>query len=383
MAGNNDSNGELSLSIAGSDEPFALVGREQHFGPDDWAWQFLRLNHSYQRDYATALEAHDPEDDCPPGALAIPKKHRERKIRIKERYCRMRYGLSTWLDPQNTRLPQLNRGESWFFPLNRSPDSPEEPSLRVAVEGVFAYWKVPFLGSFDRKRAERAGVTMQLFSRQDVWFAVDCSVPPFAQMKSVELISRLYRDWLREMKAEMHSRDANSPKFLPLKECSWFEAEAFDTASAPAEKVAPNTVWFAIRIDVLEPIKEQVKEHLGRLNAKYLDLCKKGSAEPPVRERFRIELKGPRDDDGEYLSDGNFLKALVICAQLAQRGLDEDGTTQFIRKHAEKSLKAEPQTLSNRDNWNLGFLTRVVNYREHARSFVKGGYRWLVHAKKP
>ena len=374
---------ELSLGLAGFDTPFALIGREKHFGPEDWAWQFLRLNHSYQREYAKALANHDPDDDCPTGSLALPRQHSERRIRVSENYCRMRYGLSTWLDPKNQQLPDLRRGESWFIPLTRSPDTPEDPRLRVAVESVFAYLKVPFFDSFDRSRAERAGFTVHSYSRQDVWFAVDCSVPPNAQMKSVEVISRMYRNCLREIKAEMHPRDLTISGFLPLKECPWFEAETFNSASAVADDVQPSEVWCAIRVDVLGSINDQVKDHLGKLNTTYLDHCKNGLAKPPIRERFRNELKGPLDIDGNQLTDGNFLKALVICAQLAQSGLDESQTVQFIIKHAEKSLKEEPGEQSVRDKWNLAFSTRTVNYREHARAFVKGGYRWLVHAQKP
>lgn len=374
---------DLSLCIAGHDAPFALIGPEQNLGPDDWAWQFLRLNHSYQREYANALAQHDPDVDRPEGTFGVPQNHPERKIRFAERDCRKHFGLSTWLDPQYPRLPKLKRGESWFFPLTRSPDSPEDGARVVAVEGVFLYLPIPFLGRYDRKRAEKAGVAVHTFSRPDVWFAVDCSVPPAAQMKSVEMVSRTHRDWLNEMKAEMHPRFGNAPGLVPLKECSWFDAETFDTASAAAENVVPSSLWYAIRVDVLGPIKEQVKNHLTTLNQAYLDLCNTGLAQPPIRERFRHEVKGPRDEDGEYLSDGNFLKALVICAQLAQRGLSEAEMVVFMEENAAASVKGSFDLNSIRGQWVTTFESRAGNYREQARKFVKGGYRWLVHAQKP
>jgi hypothetical protein len=185
------------------------------------------------------------------------------------------------------------------------------------------------------------------------------------------------------MNAEMHRDYGNAPGFVPLKECSWFMSETFDSASAVADGVEPSSVWFAIRVDALGPIKEQVNVHLAKLNATHVDLLNSKSVIEPVRKRFRKELKGPRDDDGEYLSDGNFLKALVICAQLAQRGLDENASVAFITKDASKSLKAKPEAKSVRDLWNWDFPTRASKYRDDARSFVKGGYRWLVHAQKP
>jgi len=186
-----------------------------------------------------------------------------------------------------------------------------------------------------------------------------------------------------DMNAKVHRRIGDAPGFVALKECSWFLAETFDTASAVADGVDPSSVWYAIRVDAFGPIKEQVNEQLSKLNATYLDLLEKKSAVEPVRKRFRKELKGPRDDDGEQLSDGNFLKALVICAQLAQRGLDENASVAFITMQAEKSQKAKPEPQSARDLWNWDFPTRAAKYRDDARAFVKGGYRWLVHAQKP
>lgn len=374
---------ELSRRIAGVESPFALIGLETNFGPDDWAWQFLRLNRSYQRDYAIALAAHDPANNRPPGALSITRDHPERKIRVSEHLCRARYGLSTWLDPQEHRLPHLSRGESWFYPLSRTLDTPEDSRLQVAIEDIFAYSKLPFLGRYDRKRAQQAVIEVHSYFRPDVWFAIDCSVPPSAQMKSVEIVIRIYRDCLHDMNAVVKRQYDDAWRFVPLKECSWFLAETFDTASAVADGVDPSSVWYAIRVDALGPIKEQVKEHLSKLNATYLDLLKRKSAVEPVRKRFRKELKGPRDDDGEQLSDGNFLKALVVGAQLAQQGLDERQTVEFITKHAAKSGKEPPEERSARDKWNLNFVERAKNYREDARAFVKGGYRWLVHAQKP
>ena len=374
---------ELSLCIAGIDSPFALIGIENNFGPDDWAWQFLRLNTGYKRAYAKALDAHDPDDDRPLGAHFLGGNHPERKIRLSEGTCRMTYGLSTWLDPQKLRLPRLKRGESWFYPLAVCPDSPEDPLLQVAFEGIFSYKKVPFLGKFDRKRAKEAGYKVTTYSRSDVWFAVDCSVPPAAQLMTVEVVLRIYRDYLHDMNAVIHRRYGNDPGFLPPKDCSWFPTETFDDAWAVANGIEPSSVWSAIRVDALEPIKEQVTAHLSKLNATYLDLIDKNAVVEPVRKRFRKELSGPRDECGDQLSDGNFMKALAVCAQLAQHGLDEYETVRFITENAAKSGKGEPKVQSTRYIWNDSFPDRVANYREEARAFVKGGYRWLVHAQKP
>ena len=202
-------------------------------------------------------------------------------------------------------------------------------------------------------------------------------------MKSVEAISRMGRVQLRQLNAKRQPSVNSAREICPLRSCSWFDADTFETASAVADTVEPSTVWYAIRVDVLGPIKEQVSDYSGRLNSVYKGLCKNGAAPQPVRERFRYELKGECGEDGTQVTDGNFLKALVICAQLAQGGLDEDASVAFITQHSKKSIDSLPKRQSVRDKWNLNFHKRVSDYREHARVFVKGGYRWLVHAQKP
>jgi len=369
----------LSLSLAGLNAPFTLCGSERDFGPDDWAWQFLRLSTGYQREYAKALAIHKSATDDPLEEFNRLQTHPERKLCVSELVCRRQYGLSTWLDPQATRLPELNAGESWFYPLSRSIDSPEEPSLQLPLEGVFAYRDTSQLRKLRPTHVQDAGAHLQ----QCVWFAVDCSVPPTAQMKSVEAISRMGRAHLRKLNAKRQPSMNSSGEICPLRSCSWFDAETFETASAVADTVEPSTVWYAIRVDVLGPIKEQVSDFSGRLNSVYKELCKNGAALQPVRERFRYELKGRCAEDGMQVTDGNFLKALVICAHLAQGGLDEKASAVFIEQHAPTGFKGKRESQNIRNDWSADFPTRVSNYREHARSFVKGGYRWLVHAQKP
>ena len=369
----------LSLRIAGLNAPFTLCGSERDFGPDDWAWQFLRLSTGYQREYAKALASHKSATDDPLEVFNRRQTHPERKLCVSELVCRRQYGLSTWLDPQTTRLPELNAGESWFYPLTRSTDSPEEPSLQLPLEGVFAYSDTTQLRKLRPANVQDVWAHLQ----QWVWFAVDCSVPPTAQMKSVEAISRMGRVQLRQLNAKRQPSMNSAREICPLRSCSWFDADTFETASAVADTVEPSSVWYAIRVDVLGPIKEQVSDYSGRLNSVYKGLCKNGAALQPVRERFRYELKGECGEDGTQVTDGNFLKALVLCAQLAQSGLDEKASATFIELHAPTGFKGTRESQSVRNDWSAGLPTRVGNYREHARSFVKGGYRWLVHAQKP
>lgn len=203
-----------------------------------------------------------------------------------------------------------------------------------------------------------------------------------AQMESVEAISKMHRDWLRQLDAEIRP-GANAERFSLLKDSPWFDATAFDYASAGADGVDAGTLWCAIHIDVLGPLKEQIKDQQQKLSQAYLAHCASGAAQPPIRERFRHELVGPHDVDGSTLTDGHFLKALVICAQLALRGLDEYEIVNFVNEQAAPDIKGNLQPNSVRDEWATGLAKRVARYREHAKAFVRGGYRWLIHAKKP
>ncbi len=374
---------DLSLELATWDAPFVLVKTEQYFGPDDWAWQFLRLNHSYRRDYANALHDYRSDEESPEGAFWVTDSHQHRTARVAEQYCRKHYGLSTWLDPRYTRLPELGRGESWFFPLRRVVDSPETQCGMAPSEDVFSYYYPSNAGGYDERRAFGPHPSLQPAPSSAVWFAIDCSVPADAQMKTIETLSKVYQQGLGERKPEMPSGTQSEFEPLPLSSCPYFNVEKFEAASTLLGKHGAGTAWFAIRIETRGAIKGQIEKSLRQINEIHRGLCQEGIVAPAFRERFRTELSGPLDESGVPLSDGYFLKALVICAQLSQFGLDEAGIVDFLVAHTSAKGNASPKKASVRDNWNLGLSDRVAKYREHARQFVKGGYRWLIHAQKP
>ena len=45
---------KLNLRISGLNAPFTLSGHERDFGPEEWAWEFLRLDPAYQDAYKVA-----------------------------------------------------------------------------------------------------------------------------------------------------------------------------------------------------------------------------------------------------------------------------------------------------------------------------------------
>jgi len=184
------------------------------------------------------------------------------------------------------------------------------------------------------------------------------------------------------MATTLHPKTRSGSACVELAKCRWFDIEGFDVASAASEDVNSALLWRAIRVDVLGPIKAQLQSYQKLLMPAYQSFCDVGYANPPIRKRFRYELTGKLDDDGRYVTDGSFLKGMVICAQLAQHGLDDNDIVRFLCNGTNPGVKDKTVSSVRRD-WDLSFSDRVIKYREEARAFVKGGYRWLVHAEKP
>lgn len=379
------SGSDLSLSLGTLDAPFALLGPEEYLKPDDWAWQFLRLKGDYKDDYAAALGESNPEDISPRGAFWITDRHPSRTVRVAERYCRKEYGLSTWLDPQHSRLPKLNAGESWFFPLRQAVDSPVVSGGDVPMEDVFSYYFVPQgRGVGDSRRSGvRKAIPANPEDRSKVWFAIDCSIPPAGQMTAVARLSEAWRECFMREKQKSHTGSNADSGIVPLPECSWFDMDKFKTASAVANSADPSLAWYTICVDVLGPIKEQLDSCSVLLNEKHQALYGEGIATEPILKRFRSELIGPRDVDGQILTDGHYLKALVICAQLAQKKLDASEIVEFIYRNASPSSKGKPEENGVRDKWVSNLEKRVVDYVKQAEPLVRWKYKWPVQAQKP
>jgi hypothetical protein len=375
---------DLSLRIAGSDSPFALIGLESRLGPEDWAWQFLRLNHSYQTEYAKASEQNNPDDESPAGSYFVTDKHEHRKVRFAEELCRDQFGLSTWLDPNCDRLPRLEKTESWFFPQMQVIDSPERMGSIVPMDGVFSYYYESGPSHWDKWRAPALGPEFSGQTSSKVWFAVDCSVPPAAQTMTIELLSEAHRNHFIERGLKRTSTVNLDLRLVTLETSARFHVNEF-TSIMGDDPPDPKLIWRAILIDTCGPIKEQVERYLSALNEIYHAIWKAKLIPPPFRERFHAELPGSKKKTGGHFSDGNFLKALVVCAQLSQRGLSAEQMEFFLRQHS-NPIESE-RTKSTTDNahkiWVAGFEQRLATYTEQAKSLVRGQYRWLVHTQNP
>ena len=161
-----------TLPLARGTRPFALSEDERHHNGDWWAWQFLRRNPFYRRDFVlsqtipnithwhansplTALQGKPPKSlpnavteldaryFCAHGNIlsgpvewpevgtcslsAYLREHPEVQasdIYLREFDSATTYGIAHWFDPDEAELPMLADGQSWFFCLT-------EPIWRV------------------------------------------------------------------------------------------------------------------------------------------------------------------------------------------------------------------------------------------------------------
>ena len=263
----------------------------------------------------------------------------------------------------------------------KSRSRPEDGLLPASKSGIFSEQSLVSTGPDNRGKFNERN---QLFSTPYVWFAIDCSVPPLAQLKSVEVVSIMRRDWLRFRDAKMRTHLNDDPIILPMDGCKWFMPSLLPLPFGASDKTTPGSLWVAIRIDVLGEVKTQMKSYANELTKKYLALCKTSAIRTPVLQKFKNGFSDPVDEAGHVLSDGHFLKERVVCAHLAGQGLSPDQIIEFIEESAIPLPEVVPKPMPNSvaDKWMLGHKNRIAIYCRSGMEFVNGGYRWLVHAQK-
>lgn len=380
---------DLNLCLFELETPFRLTKkgddqlvRDDLFSPEDWAWEFLRLNSDYQNAYEAAKSAKPLPNGDFSGAFNDSTKFKER-IRADEMTCRSRFGLSTWRDPKR-RLPKLpGRGGSWFYPLADCKNRPEDSFLPVTLPSLFGPRPLVPFGKKSRNAVEQVKDAHRLVASPCVWFAIDCSVPPIAQIATVEAIAKLRRDWLHIREADARpNMEGEIGAAVSIADCRWFIQDQFKVAGRAAEEADPADLWYAIRVDVQGGIPAQMKVWKQKLMSKNRELLKDEKAVPFIQENFK-DLFARVDDDGSPMSDGYFLKQRAICAQLSLSGLDAEGIVSYVKKHATMQGTARVLSDSKRGAWNKALEMRVKRYVSDGVKLVNGDYRWLVHAQKP
>lgn len=395
----------LSLKIEAGPAPFALTGKETMLGPEDWAWQFLRLNNDYRTAYATALEKQQHaagNETLQPGRVVL--RHACRNILADEDTCRNRFGLSTWLDPKQTRLPELERGESWFSPLSPIEitstqvcivppqlaalwphhNAHFETAFYVATNGVF--------GRAEKHNVENIFGERLRYRRPHLFFLVDSSVPPAGQLIEIE-------NFVRYVRKRMEGAVCTAPaRFRQRKTPATVEVLNEKLASAFLRQVAPPlargdsacdpaALWSVAKLDFRGALKENIAIIRDQLTKRHKELVANGVAAKPPRERPRHKLSAPRKTGAVVLTDGHGLKAYAVIAELRQiagRDLTPAEIERVIMERSCLDNSGQPDELPKLlDDWLANRVNRIKGYIEYARDFVAGDYRWLIYNQQP
>lgn len=175
-----------TLPLAPGNHPFALSAEELLLDGDWWAWQFLRRNPFYRRDYDLQANVPEPlvrrknqpiwigmgphpkglpdgygEFDCryfcahgqvlsgdvdwpickPLSLTSYLQRHPDIStldITIREFDSAVTYGITWWFDPSEPDLPPLATGQSWFYNLVEPLWEVGNPDIRL-VEAFYTH----------------------------------------------------------------------------------------------------------------------------------------------------------------------------------------------------------------------------------------------------
>lgn len=366
----------LSLRLQKSNSPFALDEKEEKFRPEDWAWQFLRLNENYNSGYKRALEQgtlrRKSDRHFTDGSMFANKRPPWKALLESESLCRKEFGISTWLNPSNKILPPLSDDESWFFPLAMTFPISESFLGAPISKNVFGY------GDPRASSTPKKDVRLRNYDNHSsaVWFIVDCAVPIESQILSIKVVARMYREWLKN-----HCPDSRRPvagsKALKLEDCRvWHRRKKSSSSISMDKNDKAESQWRAICIDVLSPIVEQLNKYTPELQTEHKKLCIDGEVESPFRQRNLRTTKTV--SDGIVLTDGHVYKCLVMVGQMTKVGLDPAQIENVIWNYAETSNRERTPW----SDWIDDREVRIAQYVKMADEFIEKGYRWLVQAQK-
>ena len=385
---NNDTD-PLSLSICPGRSPFALNPAEILFRPDDWAWQFLRLDKKYQDAYCAQLT----DEHRRIGSMLS----KDSPLNPSEHYCRNTFGLSTWLNPIETRLPDIGKENSWFFPIKAVADWPEKSGLLSHPSMRFGYQGLELDPDTKELRVDNYGVNVNRASRSVVInFFVNCAVALNAQLKTIEMLCRSYRrrddHKFQDEFANIRylSPERNTKRAWAVKETTIAGIICLPEACPWPRQITPNypahseILWRVISIDIHRPVQRQI----DLIEPKLREIFATYQANRPARGKwpntYKCEIQStsraqPRPSDGHYL------KALVIIKELQSFGYKPDEIDTFFPKQNLQNGKTDIEGDSEVEweIWLGGRPKRIKQLLEQANDVVNGGYRWLINANKP
>jgi hypothetical protein len=260
---------------------------------------------------------------------------------------------------------------------------PEDSVLPVTLPGLFGPRPLVPFAKTSRRNTKNDSGTRLLVASPYLWFAIDCSISPNAQIATATAISEIRLDWLHSRGALIQANSVvkkGAP--VQLADCDRFDGKAFHVAGRPAEGTDPIELWFAIRVDVSKRLAEQMTHWKKELTSKNAQLLKAGKAVHFNPKRLRDPF-AQNDDAGSILSDGDFLKQRAICAQLSLAGWNVEKIAKYVKDHATNLGITNILPGSRRDAWDKAFSVRVERYVDDGVRLVKGDYRRLIHAQKP
>lgn len=392
---------ELTLPFSLGNRPFALEGREEHLGPDDWAWLFLRLNVGYRKAFKEHISK--PEDQRLASHLVNAIDNHSVRYDL-DGSCSSRFGLSAWLNPERPFLPVLKNGGSWFFPLKRP--ILEDPLRTEVSSTAHTRCKHPFSDDTDvhpcalvnetafgfRTRGKVEYPTardsfFEIYEKNVISIAVDCSIPPSGQMSAILNIAEITRKHLRKHGAKTHDNKA-CYQVMDIHHCDTFSKIKFKTSGGiqhPASKLKEtddlSDLWCVVSIDALGPLSSQTSAVLSLLKKKYADNVNANMLAPsPLPEPLPTNLP-TCTVDGNSSNGGNYLKALLIVAELNEK-FSRIGN--FVDVEIMNVINAGRSNRGYANTWREPFHSDIKEkYIDKAQQLINGGYRWLVHAQKP
>ena len=374
---------QLSLTVSTSNKCFTLTAKERQMGPDDWAWRFLRLNSEYRQAFENP-EFNASEIVPATRNLLAPA---QRFLSTPD-LCQPIFGLSSLLHPGVQELPKRQNGESWFAPLRSIVVEPRFSALGKELYGYRIFHKhlesTNYAPLFEEEAQRRKANGKQPWMDSDVWFAIDCSVPPDAQLATIEFVATRYAEEMRKEGLTKSHYYCCEPTITDYRDCSPFLEMQFPRAHAnTAEFADSKSTWRMLRLSLVGVTEKEIDKCRIALRKIHAGFVQDGLAQQPVRERFKPELDGTKDGFGR---DGSTLKAYVIIAECTLLGGLTD-PKDIVRCLAEKGAGSEVLGASQgKFKWIDDLEERAYlfeTYINRAREYVEGGYKWLVFSQSP
>lgn len=379
---------ELTLQLSESEKPFALKGKEENFGPDDWAWLFLRMNKEYKIAYAE--QKGDIEKSQRLTRYLDDPSSQDIKADL-DGSCAGRFGLSAWLNPEQKSLPALSYGGSWFFPLKRlvsegpyptkASDKPHFRSGRPfsnvwnARPRLFAD-ESPF-GYRILAKVEYPLVCIDI-KRNWILAAIDCGIPPDGQISALATLAKITRIHLTDHGRVIYD-DRQPSKFVEVRDRGMPSNLKFAMSGSKAKEMdgVPD-LWRVIAIDSLGPLAIQTEGFLALLKKEHRTFIanKWAVPSPPPMQHGRFANNLPTCIVNKVQSHGgNYLKALHVVAELAEK---------FDDKQIMDIIKTGLSTKGYANTWREEFHGNIRDkYVKEGTDLIDSGYKWLIHAQKP